>query len=206
MTLDPRWRATLENPISLLPHERSDHLGLGAWGFCHAPRGGNYGDAADRRASRHVPAAMSALSGSYGAGRRGLIANLVPCLAILTGIVLGLSATDAAAPAKTSHIPAVLSDSDVAAIKTGLIAQWHESGAPEFAKIIASQNPEGAITVCGFERAKVVSGSNTGMQPFIGVLTRQPWRFTVTASNNDGAMAPNVLKSCREHGLYLIPE
>ena len=125
---------------------------------------------------------------------------------MLTGILLGLSATDAATPAKTSHIPAPLGDSDIAAIRSALIAEWHEKGSPEFAKIIASADQLGTITVCGFERGKVDAGTNTGMQPFIGVLSRQPWRFTVTASNNDGAMAPNVLKSCREHGLYLIPE
>ena len=149
---------------------------------------------------------MSKVLGSYRAERRCLVANLVRCLAALTGIVLGLSATDAAAPAKTSHISALLSDSDAAAIKTALIAEWDGSSGLEFAKIIASADQAGTITVCGFERGKVVSGNNTGMQPFIGVLGRQPWRFTVTASNNDGAMAPNVLKSCRERGLYLIPE
>ena len=149
---------------------------------------------------------MTELLGSYRARHRGLVAKLVPCLAMLTGIALGLGATDAAALAKTSQVPALLSDSDVAAIKTALIAEWRGSSGPEFAKIIASADQAGAITVCGFERGKVVSGNNTGMQPFIGVLNRQPWRFTVTASNNDGAMAPNVLKSCRERGLYLIPE
>ena len=125
---------------------------------------------------------------------------------MLTAILLGFGATAAIARQEISHIPTLLSDSDVAAIKTALIADWHGSSGPEFAKIIASADQAGAITVCGFERGKVVSGNNTGMQPFIGVLTRLPWRFTVNASNNDGAMAANVLKSCREHGLYLIPE
>jgi hypothetical protein len=131
---------------------------------------------------------------------------MLACLAApIAGLLLGYPAIGATVPS-LDHVPVLLSDSDLAAIKSGLIAQWHDSGAPEFAKIIASQNPEGAITVCGFERAKVVSGSNTGMQPFIGVLTRDPWRFYPTASNNRGIMAPTVLALCREQGLQLIPE
>jgi hypothetical protein len=93
---------------------------------------------------------------------------------MLAGMLIGLGTTDAAAPQKITHVPALLSDSDVAAIKSALIAEWRGSNGPEFAKIIASADPAGTITVCG--------------------------------SNNDGAMAANVLKACRERGLYLIPE
>ena len=149
---------------------------------------------------------MGVVSTSGRARHRAMRAMLA-CVAVpIAGLLLGHPAMGASVPSRDSHVPTLLSDSDLAAIKTGLIAQWHESGAPEFAKIIASQNPEGAITVCGFERAKVVSGSNTGMQPFIGVLTRDPWRFYPTASNNRGIMAPTVLALCREQGLQLIPE
>ena len=148
---------------------------------------------------------MGVVSTSGRAQYRALRAMLACLAAPIAGILLGYPAIGATVPSR-DHVPALLSDSDLAAIKSGLIAQWHESGAPEFAKIIASQNPEGAITVCGFERAKVVSGSNTGMQPFIGVLTRDPWRFYPTASNNRGIMAPTVLALCREQGLQLIPE
>jgi hypothetical protein len=138
--------------------------------------------------------------------RSGLHAEMWRYLATLIGIVFGIGVTGASAPPRETHLSVTLSDSDVATIKTALIAEWRGPGSPEFAKIIASSNTEGAITVCGFERAKVVSGSNTGMQPFVGVLSRRPWRFYVTASSNHGTMAPAVLALCRGRALQLVPE
>jgi hypothetical protein len=127
-------------------------------------------------------------------------------VALIIGVVLsGVGGLGAAPPAR-HNFPVSLDESELATIETALIADWHGGGQLELAKIIASENAQDAVIVCGFERAKVISGSNTGMQPFAGILTRRPWHFDVTASSNDGTLAPAVLAYCREHGLQLIPE
>lgn len=97
-----------------------------------------------------------------------------------------------------------LTPDDKTIIENGVRQSLKDPDSAKFGPMQASKRSDGAVTVCGYVNAKNSFGGYVGMQPFIGLLSKEPDPvFGVSGMGGTDTKTMVVKSFCKKSGIEI---